>query len=232
MTIHQAATAATLTLLVGTASADISMRFIETATGRNVSVSLNSNTNNYFAGQLVHEIDSSGGPTLAIDGRVNTFCVEIEETTSNSFTTFQVSTLDDQVIPAAIGANGNARTQAVLDVATAHYLYAASDAASANEAAAFQLLLWEIIYDYDASVGLASIDPTAGNLVLTKTDASPLWSGVSSLIASYAAAIGTDSTSRNYSLLTNAGQQDQLVPTPGSIALLGAFALVGARRRR
>lgn len=220
-----------LAAAAGAAQADVSMRFIETGVGRNVAVTLNGETNNFFSGQLVHEIDNAGSPTLAVNGRVNTFCVELTEHTSGNFDTFHESTLDDEPIPAVTIFMG-ARTQAVLDAAVQFYDTAASQDASANEASAFQLLLWEIVYDYDPNVGLSSIDPTSGNVSFTKTDGNPLWSGVSNLITSFSAAIGAESGSRDFTLLTNDGKQDQIVPAPGTMALLGGVALMGTRRRR
>lgn len=230
-TLKNTVAVAALVAIAGAAQADVSMRFIETGAGRNVGVTLNGETNNFFAGQLVHEIDNAGSPTLAIDGRVNTFCVELEEHTSGDFDTFEVSTLDDQPIPAVSIFIGE-RTQAVLDAAVNFYDLAAGDDATNNEAAAFQLFIWEIIYDYNPTVGVSSIDPTSGNLTLTKTDGDPLWSSVANLITSFTAAIGAESGSRDFSLLTNDGKQDQIVPTPGTIALLGSVALMGTRRRR
>ncbi len=233
MTLRSTTVVAALATVAGTAAAtDVQLRFLETGAGRNVSVTLNGDTNTFFAGQLIHEVQTSSAPTLSVDGRITTFCVEIEERTNGSFDTFAVSVLDDQVIPAAVGATGSARTQAALDVADAFYAIAADAAATNNEAAAFQLLLWEIVYDYDPTAGLSSIDPTTGNLTLARGNGDPLWSAVDSLIDTFSAAIGSNSTSRAFSLLTNNGKQDQIVPTPGSIALLGLVGLTAARRRR
>lgn len=226
-------TVAALAAFAGSASADLSMRFIEKGEGRNVKLTLDGQSTNVFAGQLIHQVDWATGCAESLANQlITTFCTEIEQNTSSAFTTYTCNILGPVEVPAA-NAFSAARTQAVLNAAALHYETVTGPGATQDQAAAFQILLWEIIYDFDPNVGMSSIDPTSGNLVVTRTNGNALWSAVDSLVTSFADAVGTTSISGDFLLLTSPGKQDQLVviPSPGVVALLGLAGMVGLRRR-
>jgi hypothetical protein len=104
-------------------------------------------------------------------------------------------------------------------------------------ATAFQLVVWEIVDDFDGTAG--SINADAGNLILTATDGNAMDADILNAMAALttdmmnAIATGGGSFS-NVIGLANAGFQDQLVlvPAPGAMALMGLGGLVASRRRR
>lgn len=217
----------------GSTFADVTMRFVDRGPGRNVEVTLGGDSRDVFAGQLIHEISLATGCAEGLDGQVVTFCAEIEQTTSGNFAEYTCDILGNTTIPSA-DSFAAARTQAVLDAAVQHFATASDGAATENQAAAFQILIWEIIYDYNPLVGISSINPTSGNLIVNRANGDPLWNGVSSLISSFATAIGSESGSQQFLLLTNGNKQDQIVPVPapGAVALIGLAGLAAIRRRR
>ncbi len=80
---------------------------------------------------------------------------------------------------------GDARADAIENM----YLFAAGlqlTAAATNEyATAFQLAVWEIVHDFDAGLGLASLNITGGLFRATKTDGSSLSGGVLSHLSTF-----------------------------------------------
>ena len=164
-----------------------------------------------------------------------TFCLELEE---NLFS----GGAGQDYTPVQVGGGGEAHfttpTQRTrLDSLYANHYAAASTDATGQSAAAFQLLLWEIVYE-----GAGALDLLGGTFAL----------GVGGDATARATAISWGSTlDANPALsgltffeLQNAGWQDLLyasrdgrippadVPEPGSLALLGLGALAFARLRK
>jgi hypothetical protein len=102
---------------------------------------------------------------------------------------------------------------------------------NANLASAFQIAIWEIVYDFDGST-LASLDITDGAL---KANVNGTIGGlVGSLLtgafgsASMADLIGMGNLSHQDQIIDITG----IIPGPGSLALLGLGAVLAPRRRR
>lgn len=93
----------------------------------------------------------------------------------------------------------------------------------AGEAAAFQTLLWEIVYDYDGSA--ESIDPAAGRVRFGGVDRS-LFDGLKNVAL-------RDGAGPIVQVLANpsTGDQFRIVPLPSAAALAG-FGLLGLGLRR
>ncbi len=167
-------------------------------------------TKSMWAGQLSHTID--GDPT-------KTYCTELTQWAHSGV--YDIVPVADA--PSS-GPMGQARAEAI------YRLFNATNGAQAintgPKAAAFQALIWEIVYDFDSGTDL-----TAGKVQ---------FSGVSTtwfdLYAGYANDLQGDATA-GVIAYTNTSYQDQLglqiVPLPGTAAM-AALGLGGiaARRRR
>lgn len=97
---------------------------------------------------------------------------------------------------------------------------------TASAATAFQILLWEIIYDFDGTA--ASLSLSTGNLAWTGVDGTAF-----GRLAGLATARGRDTTA-SVLAYTNRTRQDVLVfiPTPGVAAMMGLGVVAASRRRR
>ncbi len=107
-----------------------------------------------------------------------------------------------------------------------------SASASDDLAAAFQLMVWEIVYDFDGTS--ASLSTTGGNLKFRQTNGNALTTGVQNAFNNLRTSVLANADTPWLFGFASGSSQDQLVfvPTPGSLALMGAAGLLAARRRR
>jgi len=143
-----------------------------------------------------------------------------------------VSVFDQQQLIGQDAATAAAREQALADVSAA--AAGMQLMPSENFAIAFQLMVWEIVLDYDAGVGASSLDLTGGTMRSFEADMSALDSEVAMIFDSLRAGIGSSGNTNAIAAFHHDSFQDQLVfvPTPAAGALLGMAGLVGTRRRR
>lgn len=221
------------------AAADtVDVQFLGTGLGRNVKITTawNGNSTNVFAGQLWHRFSNGTGDAAALNGDRMTFCTEIVEYVTTSTREYNLAELADAPSPGT--PMGATKAQAIVDL----YDYAggnqfATDATAANRdfAAAFQIAVWEIVYDYDGSS--SSLDVGSDNLKVTKTDGSALSSGVSNLLTlMFNHVQNVEASNPHLFAVIRNGSQDQLVllvPVPAPLALAGAgLIFVPLVRRR
>lgn len=234
MTIKNGIVAAAFALtFAGTASADVvTMKFVETGAGQNIKFKLNGGSEkSVFAGQLRHTI--TGGTGIGADwaGDHLLFCTDIYEYVSKSSKSFEIIGLEDAPNSVPMGAD---KAQAIYDVYNA-FGGATMIAGIDNEfAAAFQIAVWEIVTDFNADSGLASLDLGTGNFKVTKVNGkSARTATFNDYLSDIFGAIGSGS-SAGVVALSNNGAQDQLfvIPAPGSVALAGSGLLMLGRRRR
>ncbi len=210
----------------------IDAAFLGTQAGQNVRTVLSGNTRDVFSGQIVYSLTNGTGAASVLSGNYITYCSELTQVVNASTLGYEVFEIPASSFPNASPLNAD-RTQAVANLFAAYGDMAISTGDSAF-ASAFQITIWEIIYDFDPGMGMGSIDVGAGSLTVTNTDTSSLAPSISAYISAFAAAATTPGTQNALFSIRNGSAQDQivLVPAPGSVALLGFSGLVAARRRR
>lgn len=207
----------------------VEMRRVDTGLGQNIKIIHGSNSFDAFAGEIFHEFRNGMGLGEQFSGKtMATYCVEVTQTVTNEFRVYSV-TDEVETIPApAMGAD---RADALNDM-FAMLLEKRSEGVFNNDwATAFQIAVWDVVYDYDAGVGRDSLSVFDGDMKVRKTNDDPLSSGLRSKIGVFWDAIGVAFSDFNILGFHHEGHQDQIVPTPGTIAL-GSLGLLMVGRRR
>ena len=187
-----------------------------------------------FVGQLVHEVDGFTGGLSGLNGQQVSFCPDLPEEVATDPTHYDIVDLTDVPVTADMSSDQltAAQADAVLRLVSAAPEVFGLGFGNNGRAGAFQLVLWEIIYDFDGTA--ASLDLEAGNVSFTRTNGDSVFSGQLGSSASefLDAAVNGDIT-QGVVALANAGRQDQIfIPAPGGVAVLAATGLAIARRRR
>jgi len=179
-------------------------------------------------GQFVYNFRNGVGEGALLSGDTITFCADLAQDVFPGYALYQVEPLAAAPQPGT--PMGPVKAQAIADVWAAA---AGQQFTSAPHAAAMQMMIWEIVYDFNGSV--ASLDAGSGNVqyIITQTSQA-YFNNTLSIFNSFKAAIGSGGDLSTLRAVTNADNQDQLVfiPAPGALALLGAAALIVGRRRR
>jgi hypothetical protein len=214
------------------ASADtVEMRFVSVGHARVVDVA-GAYNGQLYAGELVHEFRNGTGEAAGLSGFIATFCTELTQQATDNWSLYTLT--HPQSAPSPGVGMGAAKAE---QLARLFEIAAGQQNQGADYAAAFQLMVWEIVYDYDASVaGTANLDRLAGDARFTGGDShfgvvSVLFDGLRSSLLAASGAGMTDLRA-----VVNEGAQDQLVmmplPSAGVLAGAGLLGLVGVRRRR
>lgn len=219
-----------LAATAASAADTIDLQFVGTGAGANVKVMLDSLTEDVFAGQIIHNFSNGTGDAAALNGQHFTFCTEATQFVAGGGATYNVTD-----VAGALDTNSNAPAKGqAIGSALTFAGYAPFEAgANADLAAAWQIAIWEITYDYNPDLGSASLDLTAGHLRIANTDGNSLTSSISTYVAAMFAAVGGGSGGQNALIgFENGGTQNQIVPAPGAIAIAGLAGLCVSRRRR
>ena len=218
------ATAAVLCMLSGSALAEtVDVEFLGRGSrGSNVTVSLHnglsfadgSTSRRLWVGQLRHSID---GETY------DTFCTELTQWAGDG--QFEVTNVKDA--PSSIDGMGEVKAQAIRNLFSSSTL----DFSSNSAAAAFQAVIWEIVYDYDgSSESISSTDLEVGNVRFDSIHSRLFNEFAQAAFGGAAENLGTQVRA-----IVNPNYQDQLVAVPVPTAALlstPVLGLVAARRRR
>jgi len=211
----------------------VDMRFLGTGHGRNVRVTIGNSTFSCFAGQLRHDFSNGTGAASILQGEVNTYCTDLYQHVSSSVQRFTVLPVASAPVGGAMGADKAAAVGNIYNLALGTQL---TSSTSNDMAAAFQLAVWEIVTDFNPSLGASSLSLSTGGFRATQTNGASIWSSVQSILNGYLSAANNSSFGpSNIAAISSGSFQDQLVtiPAPGPAALAGVgLLMIGKRRRR
>ncbi|MCA9289628.1 MAG: hypothetical protein KDA25_00780 [Phycisphaerales bacterium] len=217
-----------LLLTTGAAADSVDAQFVGVGLGRNVSITYDGSSFGVFAGQLIHHIDTGGGPVDGLTtGDYTTFCTELSQMVATSVSPFEVVGLEEAPNSAPMSA---VRAAAVRDLfAYAGSMPYATESTGANRdfAAAFQLAIWEVVTEYNGAA--ADLDLGSGTFAASGLYASTYHGGgIGAAVTDLFGAIGIGNEVPGLRAISNFAAQDQLVmiPLPAPI-LLGILGLAG-----
>jgi len=212
----------------------VDVKFLGTSKGSNVKIVTPGGTSNVFAGQLRHQINNGTGLGAMFNGTYVTYCSDANQFVSGTTKQFNIVPVQDVPGTTPMGvAKANALTNLYTFASGNHILSTVSN----DYAAAFQLAVWEIIYDFNANVGLSSLDIATGAFSAKNTNNSALSSSIANQVNTFLDGVFNlpeGAPAAELAGITHATAQDQIVqvPSPGAIALAGLGGLMFAKRRR
>jgi hypothetical protein len=212
----------------------VKLTYQDNGAGRNVRVTLNSDTFNCFSGQLIHQFSNGTGVAAGLTGNKVTFCTDLNQSVTSSGATYNVVPISTMPEPGS--GMGNTRAQAVYNLYAGAAGSQSDGGASNTLASAFQIALWEIVYDYNGTAG--SLNLTSGNVKFKETDGSALLASTVTQVNALLSAISTNVPQTGLLGLANDFKQDQIlpitvIPIPAALPLgLAGLGLAAAVRRR
>ncbi len=216
------------------AGPNVSVKYLGTGAGQTVTMTLNGNSTNVFAGQLKHNLSNAQGGYGWINGDHLTYCTDLTQYVTSSTKTYTIENIENMPGNSPMGVT---KADAIRGLFAAANGAQAAANASADYATAFQLAVWEIVTD-GAGASITASSFTSGNFKAKKTNGNALSGNVVSIAANlYSSAVlfvqAHSSTDQIIGVASNS-YQDQLiqVPTPGAAALAGIGGLLIAGRRR
>lgn len=217
------------------ASADtVNLRYLGAGRGETVRIYLDDHAMNVFAGQLRHEFTDGDGILQDYNGEQITYCTDLTQYVDRQGTEYEVRDLTELPDAPHIPHMSAFQAQALRDL----FAFAAGKQVSESVdnafAAAFQLMIWEIVWDLDDGEGVNDLSLHYGNFRAKNRNGDSLPNAIKNAFSNLRGALGMDTNDRTLIGLASDCAQDQLfqVPTPGSMALVGMAGLLAAKRRR
>lgn len=217
---------------IASANDTTNLKFVGTGIGRNdINIKFDSHSENVFAGQLKHSFTGGVGSLEWLNGKtISTYCSEPTQTVTSTRSQYERVGIP-QLDPHVWSVNGAAKTSAIESLFNAAYGSVTSAATTRDMAAAFQIAVWKIGYDYDGTA--ASLNMSSGRFHASLRGGSALDTGLQAQLNNFFGAAQKGSQSCNVIALHSDCSQDQLttVPEPATMAALGV-GLAGILRRR
>ncbi|MBX3379854.1 MAG: Cys-Gln thioester bond-forming surface protein [Phycisphaeraceae bacterium] len=207
---------------LASAAFTVEATYIDTNPGVWGSVSLNSGGSfmgPVKAGQFNWQ--RTGGTYSGLTGTFATFCIEVHQDIfpGNNYT-YDVNTVANAPLPVNI-LYGTPMGAAKADQISELYGRFFAGLSTNDQYAAFQLAIWDFVYDGGGGVGAGVFQASGFGAAMALADA---W---------IAAVDGSGPRMAGLGALSSDDWQDQIfTPAPGSLALIGLGGLVATRRRR
>lgn len=222
----------------------MTLDFTGVGAGKNVNFSYDGSAQQVFAGQLKWKVLADTSGNYSVGDTIRTFCIDIFQHAGDG--TFELGNVADSPKPG--GGMGAAKAAMIEHLYSKYYWLVNDSSATNNNAAAFQVAVWEIVNE-DINVNSLSIANGAGKFFV-KNSGSNSWgnSDAARLTAQgwlqdVWSAFGNNTLMEFngfFRALASNGGQDQiianlvLVPVPAPV-MLGAAGLLGLavlRKRR
>ncbi len=181
----------------------------------NMSVSKDAGANFQTLRSGVNNFTVLGGDMTELAPTFKAFCIDLHQTIGFGATnTFSKNAVETAPLPG--GGMGMAKANLLRELWGRHFTAIDTNV----EGSAFQIAVWEIVFDTGLDLADGQVRVTGNASVLAQAQ-------------SYMASLtGNSAYFAPVYALSSSNTQDMLVPTPGAIALMGMGGLLAARRRR
>jgi len=218
---------------------DLNLTFAGHGAGQTVQASLGNQSWNVFAGRLLHNTSGGTGALASAPVGITTFCVDILQAHATGPTMYNSSSVALLSGNTGLTNLGGGKQQAIYD------LYQAADnlqfTAFSGFAAAFQIAVWEVVYDYSTTLPNHGLSVTGGNFRASAPGQSGLSAALAAKVQMLLGHVGTGATAGGLMGLRSGSFQDQLfvgqtplVPVPHAVwvGLSGLGLAAGLQWRR
>lgn len=206
----------------------VNLDYMGQGNGRVVHVVLGSQQRDVFAGRLIHDAEGGTGTLAGVRGPIITFCVDLLESRSPTATPYSSSSIATLSGNTGLTNLGFAKQQAIADLYTA--AAERQFTLGLDYATAFQVALWEVVYDYNASLPNHGLDVGSGNFRATMPGQAGLSVSITEKVAYLLGSVGAaHGTQPHLAGLKSPGYQDQLFDfAPGPVVPLPRAGWLGA----
>jgi hypothetical protein len=208
--------AAVLTAVASSQASVVIATFNGANPGDNFTITTNGGTSTSQVRAGLMNWTRTGGDAPGLAPTFWTFCIEVTQNVSNNNSyTYNVLPADQAPNTAPMGL----QRADLLSELFGRYI-STLNFANTTQVAAFQIAIWEIVYDTGVDLLNGDFQVTGGN-----ASARTIAQNFLNSLDGTGARVTVDA-------LVSSNNQDQIVPTPGALALMGMGGLLASRRRR